>query len=379
MANPIISIASTGLVYHNPKPYLRSQHAYHPSLVLLADGELICTFDLGQAVEALDYRTYLSRSSDGGQSWEFQGPLLPTHVGRPATSSVRTSGLSDGRLVGFGGRFYRDDPEQGLVNRETLGYVPMDLILTRSDNRGRSWSPAQEIQPPLAGPGFEICHRIVELPGGRWLAPVSTWRGWHGEAPSGEKTVVLISEDQGQSWPEYGVIFDGTAGGVIHWEVSVVSLGGERLLAVVWAHDPTEGKNLPTPFALSEDGGKSFSPAKATGLRGQTCKALCLQGAEEGGAAQILCVYRRDDRPGLWANLARLNGNEWTNLAELPLWGAQMASSGMAGQTNSAEELSSLKFGYPSMVQVSADEVLLVFWCWEDCISNIRWIRLRVS
>jgi len=368
----MIEILGTGIIYRNPKPYLRSRQAFHPSLVDLGSGELVCSFDLGEAVEALDYRTYLARSTDGGESWQFEGPLLEERLPRPTTSTVRIGRVRDGTLVGFGARHYRDDPEQGLLNRETLGVVPMDLVLLRSQDRGHTWQGPETIKPPLVGPGFEICHSILELPDGRWLAPTATWRGWDGELPGGEKAVVLISEDRGRTWPRYGVSFDGGESGVIHWEQSIVPLGGEELLALAWAHDPHAGENLPTPYSLSHDGGESWERPRLTGLRGQTCKGLRLSDG------RILCVYRRDDVPGLWANLARLDGGEWVNLEELPLWGTGLADSGMTGREPSAEELSGLKFGYPSLVQLEGGDVLVAFWCFEGWTSGIRSVRLRV-
>jgi hypothetical protein len=369
----LIECLATGLVYSNPKPYLRSRHAFHPSLVRLDDGELLCSFDIGEAVEAVNYRTYVSRSRDGGETWTLQGPLFAETMSRPTTSSVRIRRLADGSLVGFGARFYRDDPEEGLQNRATLGMVPMDVILLRSTDGGRSWSGPEVVTPPLVGPSFEVCHAIVELPDGRWLAPTATWRGWDGEAPSGIKAVALISHDRGRTWPEYGVTFDGGEAGIIHWEQSVVPLGGDRLLAVAWAHDPETGRNLPTPYTISHDGGRTFAPPRPTGLHGQTCKALRL---DDG---RILCVYRRDDRPGLWANLAHLDGEEWLNEAELPLWGTGLSTSGMTGEVGSADELSRLKFGYPSLLAMPGGEVLVAFWCTEECVTGIRWFRLRVA
>ena len=369
----MLECLSTGLVYRNPRPYLRSRHAFHPSLVNLGGGELVCSFDIGEAIESLDYRTCLARSQDAGTTWELEGALVSEQLARRTTVSVRVSRLSDGTLVGFGGRYYRDDPEEGLLNRRTLGMVPMDLILLRSSDRGRTWSAPVTVQPPLVGPAFEICHSVVELPSGRWLAPTSTWRGWSGEMPSGEKAIVLVSRDRGRSWPQYGVSFDGSGSGVVYWEQSVVPLGGERLLAVAWAYDPGTGRNLPTPHTFSSDGGLTFGPARPTGLRGQTCKALRLRDG------CILCVYRRDDRPGLWANLARLEGERWINESELPLWGQQLSSSGMTGRAGSADELGSLRFGYPSPVQLEGGDVLVAFWCLEEGTSVIRWLRLRIG
>ena len=103
----------------------------------------------------------------------------------------------------------------------------------------------------------------------------------------------------------------------------------------------------------------------------KTAKILALRDG------RILCMYRRHDRSGLWANLVRIEGDDWVNLAEVPIW--EGASSGMAGEEATGEELSQLQFGYPSMVQLPDGDVFAVFWCMEDGIQNIRWFRLGVG
>jgi hypothetical protein len=366
----MIECVGTGLVYRNARPYLRAVHAWHPSLVQLGNGELLASFDLGQGAESLDYRTYLARSTDGGQTWTPPVRLFEDTVTRRATHSIRLSRVGDGTIVGIGGRFFRDDPEEGLSNRSNLGYVPMDLILLRSQDRGCTWSPPQTIAPPLVGPSFETCHAIVELRDGRWLAPTSTWKGWDGQAPNGMKAVALVSHDQGRTWPEYLDVMDQYARKVTSWEQSLVQLPDGRLLVVIWAFDEAAGRSLPNPYTLSSDGRK-FSAPRPTGLRGQTAKIICL------ADGRILCLYRRDDRPGLWANLSRLEGDRWINLEETPLW--QGAASGMTGQASASDELGGLKFGYPSLGQLADGDLLALFWCCEDCINNIRWLRLRIS
>src|SRR5579872_3677322 len=131
-----IEVVSTGVVYRNPKPYLRSIVAYHPSLVLLADSQFLVTFDIGQAIESLDYHTVAARSRDAGATWDLEGPLLTSPP--PETShTVRVCQVGDGTLVGFGASFHRDNPDEGLLNRQTSGFVPTDLILVRSSDGGR--------------------------------------------------------------------------------------------------------------------------------------------------------------------------------------------------------------------------------------------------
>jgi sialidase-1 len=364
-----VEIHSTGLVYRNPKPHLRAIHAWFPSLVLLDNRELVASFDLGQGVESLDFRTYLSRSQDGGSTWSLPVRLFDDPVQRRSTHTVRISRVGDGMLVGFGGRLYRDDPQEGLVNRANLGYVPMDLILLRSSDGGHNWEGPTTIRPPLVGPSFEICHPIRQLQDGRWLAPTSTWKGWDGQAPNGMNALALVSYDRGQTWPEMIWVMRAYDRGIINWEQSLTELPDGRLLAVTWAVEEQSGKTLPTPFSIASDG-RHFGPPQPTGLHGQTARVLSLDDD------RVLCVYRRNDKPGLWASLARINGNQWVNIEELLLW--QGATSGMRGEIATGDELAALKFGCPSLVRLPDGEIFVAFWCLEDCLQNIRWVRIRI-
>jgi sialidase-1 len=360
---------ASGLVYRNPEPHLRAVHAWHPSLVLLDSGELVASFDLGQAVESLDYRTYVSRSQDQGKTWSPPVRLFEDPLSRRSTHTVRIGRDRSSTLVAFGGRLYRDDPTQGLINRDNFGYVPMDLILLQSTDGGRTWDGPHTIEPPLIGPSFEICHSIRELRDGRWLAPTSTWKGWDGHAPNGMNAVALVSYDRGHTWPEFIRVMAAYDQGIMHLEQSVGELPDGRLLAVAWAVQESTGKTLPTPYAISPDA-RSFGPTRPTGLRAQTAKIMCL------ADGRIFCLYRGDDKPGLWANLSHIDGEDWINLEELPIW--RGCALGMTGESQIGDELGELKLGFPSMVQMPDGDILGVFWCCEDGIYNIRWARIRI-
>lgn len=366
----MLQLVGTDLVYRNPKPHLRSIHAWHPSIVLLDDGALLAGFDLGEAVESLDYRTYTARSEDGGATWSEPSRLFHDSSPRRTVHTARLGRTRDGLLVAFGGRFFRDDPEEGLVNRANLGYVPMELIQLTSADGGRTWSPPRAIATPLVGPGFEICHRIVELSDGTWLAPTSTWRGWNGEDPHGMQALALVSHDQGASWPEWIAIANQSERGVISWEQGLTELPDGRLLVAVWSFNERTGRSEPSRYTFSRDR-KTFQPLQENGVLGETAKLLTLRDG------RVLMAYRRVDRPGLWANLVTLDGDRWINLSEAPLW--RGSASAMAGERSSSDELSGLKFGFPSLVQLPDDDVLVVFWCLEDGVHNIRWVRVRVS
>lgn len=365
----MVDVVGTGLVYRNPHPELRSVHTWHPTIVRFADGEMLCTFDLAAADVALDYRTYASRSGDGGASWSPPVRVMADPTGRPTTHSIRIHGMSNGEVVGFGGLMYRDDPDKSVVNVPSLGYTEMRLLLVRSRDRGRTWSEPEYIETPLVGPAFEICHALVEVRDGRWLAPTSTWMGWDGDAPNGMNAILLVSHDQGRTWPEYITEFDRWSERILHWEQGFVELRDGRWLAAAWAVDLSSNTVLPTPYAISHDR-RTFDVHGLTGFLAQTTKLTELPDG------RILALYRRDDEPGLWATVARLDGDVWVNLETAALWSGQ--PSGMRGETNPGDELAQLKFGFPQAVVEPDGRVFLVFWCEEDCIKNIRWLRLTV-
>jgi hypothetical protein len=364
----------TGLIYANTRPHLYSCQASFPSLALLPQGELLAAFALGAGFESLDQRTVLARSCDHGRSWQYEGPLFTETTVPPSSSNVRMSCVEDGELVAMGARWNRSRADEGLTNSHNLGFVETELILLRSLDGGRSWSGPTTVAPPLVGPSFEICCPILALHDGRWLFPTSTWRGWDGDCPNGMKAIALVSYDRGATWPAYVDVMDGSAEGVIFWEQKLLDLGDGRLLAVCWTYDERAGCDREIHYAISDDYGRNFHPPCSTGLAGQTATPLWL------GDSRLLCVYRRTDQPGLWAAYCRLDGGAWVTEGQVALWGHGARGSGyvVSGEQMS-ESFTRLRFGLPAALMLPDGEVFVAFWCFEDCVSVIRWFRLPAS
>ncbi len=365
-----IHVLNSSWVYQNPQPHLRAVHAFHPCLSKLPDGSWIATFDLGQGMESLDYHTVLARSADA-ETWHLQGPILPASPAKPPTThSVRTAALSDGRLVGFGARWYREDPEEGILNRETMGLCRTDLIWTESHDLGLSWSAPQPVTLPVAGEAWEASHCPLELPDGKLALPLAAWRDWDGKLPDGEQSLIVLSQDGGRTWPAFRRTFDGRKTGLIHWEQCVIPFA-DGLLAVAWVYDPVTHRSLPSVYSIASSGNSNFPPARPTGFHAETCEILALENRE------VLFVYRRVDQPGLWAETATIKDDVWTRHPGIPLW--QGAPSGMDAIANASDALSGLKFGSPSVKRMDDGTVLVLFWCQEGGISGIRWLKLGIS
>lgn len=367
----MIEIVAGGIVHRNPLPAIRTRHAWHPTLVPLGGPRWAVGFDLGEAPEAHRYGTRLTFSDDDCATWSPPERVLP--AGDPPRSySVRLSRMGDGAIVAAGAHHHPRRADQGRLNPDTFGYTAMDLMLLRRDGRdGRrgSWSEPEVIDPPLRGTAFETCHAVVELSDGRWILPTCTWMNWDGSAPHGMKGILLVSHDQGRTWPEAIVTMDAWDRRVTHFEQSVVELDGGALLAVAWAYNVDTGETEPTPYAIATDG-RTFDVHGITDLHAQTAKLVRLPDG------RILCAYRRHDERGLWLALAELDGTRWRTRSTQRIWNG---ASGMTGQHNQAEELSDLRFGFPQMVVRPDGDVQMVFWTRRDEINEIRWMRLAVA
>ncbi len=366
-----IEILDTGLIYRNPKPHVRAIQALFPSVVHINNGEVLAAVALAEAFEAVNMHTYLCRSQDEGESWELAGQLYES---KPLTSdAARITALPDGQLVALVCEHDRSEhPSEGLTNPDNLGFVPTRFLLLRSTDNGQAWSEPQIVDPPLVGPSFELCSPIVPLTDGRWLLPTSTWRGWDGSQPNGMKMVAFVSYDQGASWPEYVDVMKDPAGNIIYWESKIIELPDGTLLTGAWAYDEKAGEDMPNQYVVSADGGATWSQPQSTGLIGQTMSLLAL---EDG---RILTVYRRMDEPGLWANLSHLRNDQWINESCAPLWGAR--AEGLTESTdNMAHNFNVLRFGAPCIAKLPNEMIFVAFWCYEECVSNIRWFKLKIK
>ena len=366
-----ITLSETGLIYRNPKPHLESRHAYFPSLAVLPNGTLFAGFDFGSAFEAVDVRSHYSLSADGGTTWSAPTAVSLPNFPEPFSCTCRFRCSPDGTLVGVGALWDRTRAGEGLANPETGGFVETHPFLIRLEEELSKWSEPTWLETPLPGP-FEICSPVFFAPNGEWLWPASTWKDWAGQASHGMQAIVLRSADRGKSWPAWNAVMDGRREETIHWEIKLAGLSDGRLLAVSWTHNAKTGTDLPIHYALSSNDGRSFTAPAPTGLHGQTCTPLVLPDG------RVLSVYRRTDKSGLWAQVSRLDGDDWINLEEELLWGGASHAPGVIDPKFATTAMSALRFGLPASILLNDGSVLVAFWCVEDAVSVIRFFKLNM-
>jgi hypothetical protein len=319
-------------------------------------GEILCSYsDTGG--QFATGGTGLARSADLGRSWRPEGPL-----GAPFRRAVlRVSATPGaGTLFLYGGRTL--DP-----GRDRFGERPVEAVVSRSADGGRSWSDPAAV--PMPTTMLEISHGALPLAGGRVLAPAATIEAGR----LGAAVITAVSDDGGRTWPESRVVLADPAGREGFLEQKLTDLGGGRVLATAWTVTLDTVSDRPNSFALSEDSGETWSAPASIGTRGQTFSALGL-----GGDRLLIAYNRRYGRQGIVAALARLTDADWPVHGEIMVYDAGLVRPSPA-RDDGVTEMQDFAFGFPTFLRLSDREVLLTYWAGLPGRTAVRWARLRVD
>ena len=165
-----LKIISDGVLFRNPRAGHRVVNSYLPSVLALSESEWVGVHRRGTAFYSHDGVLAVLRSTDEGATWKEEGLVWdPREDGASrAYSAPFLSQMRDGALVLSAMRWDCSDPDRLMVNPETGAFLPVETILFRSQDNGRSWSAPQVIEMPggiiayLSGP-------VIEMPGGGWF------------------------------------------------------------------------------------------------------------------------------------------------------------------------------------------------------------------
>lgn len=349
---PSIEILGTGWIDRRDSAF--------PLAVELPDGDILCSFTVGGGASVTG-GTDWARSTNGGRSWTLGGTVLEP-IRDPVTSNALKFTLSpDGRTIyAYGSRSYKKPNLK-------FGEVPNEAVLCHSKDGGHTWSQPR-IVPMPQGVSLEISHGALVLDSGRLLAPAATL------PPNrlGEEVIVAISDDEGQTWPHHSVVFRDPEQKHGYFEQKLAQIAPNRVMAVAWTVTLDGVEDRPNSFALSADGGLTWSPVQSTGIMGQTMTAIPL------GGDRLLVLYnRRYGEQGIVMGLVTFTETFWKVHYEGLMYDAK-ARRERPQDADGVEELYTFKFGFPTAISLQDGTHLATHWCFEEGSYGIRWTRLRI-
>ncbi|NQT59156.1 MAG: exo-alpha-sialidase [Bacteroidetes bacterium] len=339
--------------------------AAFPTLVTLENGDILCAHTAkGDGPNALG-GTDFARSNDMGSTWVHEGTILPRTENPVSVNSMRLSRAADGTLLAYGEQAHLE----GKGVERQFGIDKSGPVLCTSSDEGKTWTPPSPLPADLAS-AYEISSPILAKDNNTYLAPATTLAD---KDHLGERVVLYESRDRGKTWPYCHTAFQDPEGKKGFFEKKIIHLDGSRLLATAWTVTLGDYKDLENHFAISEDFGKTWSPAYPTGIQGQTLTPLYL------GDNKLLCLSnRRYGVQGVVAYHAVMRENRWDIEPLGLLWDAKASRDINEEKTKGIEAFDDFAFGLPSAIRLEDNLFLAVHWCRENGIFGIKWTKFRL-
>jgi BNR repeat protein len=350
-----IEIASTGLIDQRESAF--------PQAVQLPDNDVLCSYSVGGGAEVTG-GTDWSRSTDGGESWNVAGTLLPPDPSAGLANFLKLSLSADGKRVYAYGAEIDHDLSKPFGERDA------HAVLCQSTDCGNSWSPPTPVPMDIDCP-LEVSCAALPLGSGRLLAPAATLAS---ADTLGARVIVAISDDGGATWPRHATVFNDPEGKRGFFEHKFSLLPGGDVLATAWTVTLGDYRDLANSFCISKDGGLTWGPAQTTGIQGQTLSTLPL------APDRLLVLYnRRYGQQAIVSSLVACTETTWTLLEEQLLYDAQAFHQRSDSTTSGIDELNTFAFGFPTAIRLADGTILATHWCVERGKCGIRWTRLRVE
>lgn len=358
-----------------------------PRCVATPGGELVCSYMVQSKLAINDFVPTLSRSADNGKTWREQGPVWPGLIGK-WSFFVNISRDASGRLFLFGSRCKIETQGESFWSDATQGIKTNEMIWASSEDGGRTWSEPRVIGNLMAcsaeAPGpLAVCS---EKGAGRgaWVGPYSPYNTFDPNLKVDRAQVVaLLSTDRGATWSRGAMLRfdDATTGGAEAW---CIELSDGTLLATTWNvdHAPAGAdghkRELPNKWAVSSDGGATWSPTRSTGTLGHTTALTALppQAGRRPGALFVNVRRKPASDVGVWLAVVRPSGDDFGIEHNERVWSPGQGATKTGGIAN-ADNWSDFTFGEPSATILPDGDVLIFLWYIDKQDSGVRWLRLR--
>ncbi|MFA6109182.1 MAG: sialidase family protein [Candidatus Latescibacterota bacterium] len=374
-----LHVLDSGVLYLNPDPAHRHVSAFFPNVVPLSESELVCLYQRGDGIYAVNSTVALLRSVDGGATWADEGYLypMPAEGGPCSYHGTFLSRLADGTLVAFPFRADRADPGQSFFS-QAGGLIPNEPVLLFSGDGGRTWTEPAALRLP-AGMLATPAQGVVELTDGTWLATFDQWPAYGDPGPYRPRMLALSSRDRGRSWSEPAVMADGAGEGKGFWHGRAIRLQDGRLYALFWAADMTQAAQGPVDlslhYAFADPTGLRWDRPRPTDLPGQTS---CAAQLADGRLAAIY-TWRQSEQPGFMVALSD-DGRTWDLSSQVRVWDATgWTHIGLSSPDRYPRSHDTIAFGAPSLTVILGGDLLASWWCTHASLTHCRWARLAVA
>ena len=360
-------------VYESPRSQTPPLHARMPGISKTASEDLIAMYQLSEVIDRTIAHVYVSRSSDMGNTWHFDGELYDykkAKTGFEYDEAVKPLLLSNGSLIALGYRFNRPDLDVPLVNPQTGGFLWGPNVVSHSRDDGKAWTVTEVVDCGVPET-IELAGSPIQTRSGDILAIGAAFKQWDGSNPTGQVGILVRSTDNACSWNASVHYYADSKNGIIPYEARICEMQDGRLVAIVWAFCYRDGRNYPNHVVVSHDNGYTWSNPMDTGHMAQSTGIMWVK---DELLLTIHC-HRTGENTGLYLRLVDFTSDVWSVVEEQCIWNPAHAQSNIG---DIVYQVGTLEFGQPQLMRLNNKEVLAYHWGKEDGLAKIKAHRLRL-
>jgi sialidase-1 len=360
-------------LFEDKNPGSCHHNAAFPSLVRCPDGSILLAHRVGSKKNSADGTQSLWRFD--GRQWQRQD--LELSCALPPLRELRTAALSnlgDDKLSMLLTWIDHPNVSSPISNPDTEGLLPIQIGFTVSNDSGVTWSQVSEIpvhpfeQPCGNGP-------VRRGRDGRWVAAFEIYKHYADPSPWSSRAATVCSLDHGRTWRRPRVLAEDPALQICYWDLHLVTLKDGRLLGLGWLDDRRQPGRSVTYWIESSDG-EAWSSPRSTGIEGQFIDLL-----EMADGRVVLCYVTRTGRPAIRIRVTNADPSAWTKAADHFVYEQDrddLRDAASGGFGNYLQGMSRWSFGWPSIVPLDENRLLVAFYSgWED-FSGIQLAEIEL-
>ncbi len=379
----MFTIEERGLIFDASQHPSQRRIACFTSLCVLSDGTVLCGYQNGPTKHAPDGTIQLSRSTDGGRTWEELGDTFETCL-EGVNGSLATAELVEvapGHLLLAATWFDRSDPDRPLFDPLTEGILKSKLLLATSIDGARCWSAWRELSVGELT-GCASTGPIVRWSDGTIAIAFESFKEYDDPRPARHAAWLVVSRDGGRSFSRPLLVAQHPGHAVYYWDQRLAAGANPgEFLALFWTHDRTEKRDLDVHLRRGTIRGEAIEldAVRATAIAGQIAAPLLL---EDGRL--LAFVVNRGERGTMTLCSSSDGGRSWPADDRLVVYRHDELAALSQGRDNIDfraywEDMLKWSFGHPAMRRLPDGRLLLAWYAGvPDCMS-LHWARVRVE
>lgn len=350
-----------------------------PMLCVTSGGRWLCTFrGAPEKVSNKGERPLLTWSDDQGKTWRTPfAPFEPDTLDeRPGLFRFATlTALDDGRILAAINWVDASNPDAPYFNEETEGLLDTRVFLSISGDEGETWGTPRvmdtspfHVPTPLTGP-------ILKLRNGDLACQIELNKSYTDPLPWQHASVMLFSEDGGDTWLRHCVIAQDPENHIFYWDQRPSVLPDGTLFCAFWTFDRETADYLNIHTRYSQDNGETWSSLRDTGMPGQPGPAFAL---EDGTLA--MPVVDRSGAPKITIRHSEDEGETWPKDDVLVVYDSAgtTQTEAKSSMQDAWAEMYAFSVGLPNVAPLPSGGALLVYYAGSETNHTaIRWGEIQ--